>query len=811
MDDDIRRLRERLAALDAERQAVEAELERLEADRSSRNSLRRATTDKATGDAVSAERSVAEKIALFRSLFLGRSDVFAVRWENPKTGRSGYAPACANEWVKGVCEKPRVKCSDCLHRAFLPFTDEVVEGHLRGTRGHARDGGTFVVGVYPMLADDTCRFLAIDFDDETWSADARAVIETADAMGIPAALERSRSGSGGHVWIFFDQAIAAATARRFGSALLTETMERRPDIGFSSYDRFFPAQDSMPLGGFGNLIALPLQRRARDQGNSVFVDADLTPFPDQWAYLASLGRCALETVERVVEAAESTGRVLGVRMPVDDEEADEPWRLTPSRRRAPPAISASMPAQLRVVLADQLWFDRAGLPAPVVAALVRIAAFQNPEFYRAQAMRLSTFGKPRIISCAELTRTHIGLPRGCLDEALTLLGSLGTEPVMEDLRVEGVPLPDGTIFRGELQAIQQPAFVSLKAHDFGVLAATTAFGKTVLAAALIAERARNTLVLVHRRELLTQWVERLKTFLAIDPKLVGTIGGGRKRPTGVVDVALIQSLVRHGEVADLVADYGHIVVDECHHLSAASFELVARRAKAKYVLGLSATVARKDGHHPIIFMQCGPVRHRVDARTQAAERGMTHTVVERQTAFCLPPALASEPRVAMPALYAALAADTTRNDLIFDDVLQALEEGRSPIVLTERRDHLDHLYDRFAKFVKTIAVLRGGMSAVDRRAADAALRIPDTEERLVLATGRYIGEGFDDARLDTLFLTMPIAWKGTLAQYVGRLHRQHVGKSEVRVFDYVDGEVPVLARMAVKRRTGFRALGYALS
>lgn len=752
-----------------------------------------------------------EKIALFRSLFFGRQDVFAVRWENPKTGRSGYAPACADEWVKGVCEKPRVKCGDCAHRAFLPFGDAVVEGHLRGTRGQARDGvvRNFVVGVYPMLDDDTCRFLAIDFDDETWSADARAVIETAERQGIPAALERSRSGSGGHVWIFFDQPIAAATARRLGSALLTETMEHRPDIGFSSYDRFFPSQDTLPLGGFGNLIALPLQRRARDQGNSVFVDADLIPFPDQWTYLASLARCSLEMVERVVGDAETTGRVLGVRMPVDDEEVDEPWRFTPSRRRAPATISASLPTRLRVVLADQLWFDRAGLPAPVVAALVRIAAFQNPEFYRAQAMRLSTFDKPRIISCAELGRNHIGLPRGCFDEAIALLGSLGAEPIIEDLRVEGVPLPEGTVFRGELQPVQQPAFAKLKAHDFGVLAATTAFGKTVLAAALIAERARNTLVLVHRRELLTQWIERLTAFLAIDPKLVGMIGGGRKRPTGVVDVALIQSLVRHDEVADLVADYGHVVVDECHHLSATSFELVARRAKAKYVLGLSATVARKDGHHPIIFMQCGPVRHRVDARTQASERGMTHTVVERSTTFRLPLSLASEPRIAMPALHAALATDAARNDLIFDDVLRALEEGRSPIVLTERRDHLDHLHDRFAKFVKTIAVLRGGMSAADRKAAEVALRVPDEEERLILATGRYIGEGFDDARLDTLFLAMPIAWKGTLAQYVGRLHRLHAGKSEVRVFDYVDADVPVLARMAAKRRAGFRSLGYS--
>jgi superfamily II DNA or RNA helicase len=296
--------------------------------------------------------------------------------------------------------------------------------------------------------------------------------------------------------------------------------------------------------------------------------------------------------------------------------------------------------------------------------------------------------------------------------------------------------------------------------------------------------------------------------LTIDPKQIGVIGGGKRKPSGVIDVALIQSLVRKGEVADLVADYGQLIVDECHHLSAASFELVARRSKARYVLGLSATVARKDGHHPIIFMQCGPVRHRVDARVQAAERGIRHLVRDRSTKFELPPSLASVERPSMPAIYAALARDDGRNDLIFDDVLTSLEAKRSPIVLTERKDHLDYLQQRFSRFVRNLVVLRGGMSAGDRKMADTAMRVSDDQERLILATGRYIGEGFDDARLDTLFLTMPISWKGTLAQYVGRLHRLHDGKKDVLVVDYIDQTVPVLARMATKRRAGYRALGY---
>ncbi len=595
-----------------------------------------------------------------------------------------------------------------------------------------------------------------------------------------------------------------------GSALITETMERRPEIGFTSYDRFFPNQDTMPLGGFGNLIALPLQRKARASGNSVFVDGDLKPYEDQWAYLSSLRRLSADMAFKIADEAELSGRILGVRMPVDDEHADEPWKMSPSRRSVPRRIDAAVPQSIRIVVADQVYIDRAELPSVLIAQLIRLAAFQNPEFYRAQAMRLPTFGKPRVVSCAELFAQHVALPRGCLDEAINLLGHHGIVVDLDDRREIGTPLAADITFIGELRESQSRAFDALAAHDNGVLAATTAFGKTVVAAALIAHRARNTLVLVHRRELLNQWGERLRSFLNVDPKLIGVIGGGKRKPTGIIDIALIQSLVRQGEVADTVAEYGHLIVDECHHLSAASFELVARRSKARYVMGLSATVARRDGHHPIIFMQCGPVRHRVDARAQAAERGIRYRVRDRSTTFELPPPLASAERPSMPAIYASLARDDGRNDLIFDDVLKSLEAKRSPIVLTERKDHLDYLQRRLSPFVRNLAVLRGGMSAGDRKLATAALKVSDDQERLILATGRYIGEGFDDARLDTLFLTMPIAWKGTLAQYVGRLHRQHGGKKDVLVVDYVDKAVPILARMAAKRRAGYRALGYTI-
>lgn len=808
-DEEIARVRARLASLEAERAELGAKLKELERQQAPLVSSDHPALS-VNAPTVTAASSTKDKVALFRRLFVGRGDVFPVRWENRKTGRSGYAPACANEWVQGICNKPQVKCGECPHQAFIPVSDDVIEKHLRGGGNPRISAGEFVVGVYPLLADETCWFLAADFDGESWAADASAMIDTCRVKGIPSALERSRSGNGGHVWIFFSEAIPARTARQLGAAVVTETMEHRPEIGFASYDRFFPSQDRMPIGGFGNLIALPLQRRAREHGNSIFIDRDLRPYDDQWAFLSSLHRLSADAASQIVADAETRGRVVGVRMAVEDEDADEPWRLTPSRRREPEPVGAPLPDKVGVVIADQVYIDRTELPPKMAARLIRLAAFQNPEFYRAQSMRLPTFGKPRIISCAELHPRHVGLPRGCLDEAVELLGAHGVEVVLEDHRVAGSPLPPEVSFRGTLRDPQMKAFEALAPHDAGVLAATTAFGKTVVAAALIARRARNTLVLVHRRELLTQWVERLGTFLDIDPKTIGIIGGGLRKPTGVLDVALIQSLVRRGEVSDLVADYGHLVVDECHHLSAASFELVARRSKARYILGLSATIARKDGHHPIIFMQCGPVRHRVDARTQAFERGVKHRARIRSTAFQLPPSLAAADRPAMAAVYAALAKDEPRNDLIFDDVLKALEAKRSPIVLTERRDHLDYLQNRFSRFVRNLVVLRGGMSAAERKTAEAVLRVPVEQDRLILATGRYIGEGFDDPRLDALFLTMPISWKGTLAQYVGRLHRQHDGKTEVLVFDYVDEEVAVLARMAAKRRTGYRALGYSI-
>jgi superfamily II DNA or RNA helicase/very-short-patch-repair endonuclease len=747
-----------------------------------------------------------EKINLFRSYFKGRGDVYARRFESRKSGKSGYSPACANEWIRGVCDKRKVRCADCPNRRFIPVSDDIVRQHLVGSDAAGHD---FVMGFYPMLSDECCFFVAVDFDKEQWRKDVIAVADTCRRMEVASIIEISRSGNGAHLWIFFEEAVAAVAARKLAAHLLTETMERRPDIGMESYDRLFPNQDTMPKGGFGNLIALPLQGRARKVGGSVFVDEKLLAYEDQWQALSQVKKISSAELNGIVDAAERRGRIIGVQLAVADEDGNAPWKSAPSRLRREPKVKGRLPKKIEIVLANEVYLPKEPLSACLQNRLIRLAAFQNPEFYKAQAMRLSTFDKSRVISCAENHLQYIGLPRGCLDDVLELMQRLGIETELRDERYCGVPLEVG--FCGKLRSDQKSAADSLLAHDSGVLAAATAFGKTVVAAWIIAQRSVNTLIVVHRRQLQEQWVERLSEFLGVAVKDIGRIGGGRKKRTGVLDVALIQSLVRKGVVNDCVGEYGQIIVDECHHLPASSFEQVARRAKAKYVLGLSATVIRKDGWHPIITMQCGAVRHRVSAVQQTDQQAFVHNVLVRSTSFRFMDTDTVDISLTFNDIYKALIFDENRNQLICDDILKVLREGRSPVVLTERTDHLKVLHNMLAPHVQNLIVLQGGMGRKLLRETLCGLgSVSDNEERLILATGRYIGEGFDDARLDTLFLTMPISWRGTVAQYAGRLHRRHDRKREVRIYDYADLNVSMLARMFDRRCKGYKAIGYTI-
>lgn len=744
-------------------------------------------------------RTPADKVKLFRQLFRGRPDLYPIRFVSKKTGKPGYAPACSNKFVPGVCELPKVKCGDCAKQAFRPFDDAAVFAHLKGQH---------VMGVYAMLNDETCWFLAVDFDKSTWMEDARAFTETARRLALPAVVERSRSGNGAHVWFFFSAPVAASMARKMGCHLITETMARRHELSMDSYDRLFPSQDTMPRGGFGNLIALPLQHGPRQEGNSVFLDDNFVALPgeQQWAFLASVERIDPMTVERVASEATRTGSVVGVRLAdVSDEEDAAPWTRMPSGKPRAVRITELLPKRVSAVLAQRLFIVKAGLPSPVLNQMKRLAAFQNPEFYKKQSMRLSTAMTPRVICCSEDLPQHVALPRGCQPELEELLRGHGVALDVEDQQTQGAPLD--LCFQGTLTAVQEQAARALLAHDGGVCVAPPGVGKTVIGTYLVAARACSTLVLVHRRPLLDQWLAQLCVFLGIEPKEIGQIGAGKRAPTGRLDVAMIQSLVRKDSVADLVAGYGQVIVDECHHLPAVSFERVLSEVKARYVVGLTATPLRRDGHHPITQMQLGPVRFSIDAKSQAGRRPFEHRLLVRETAFRM-----SNPdeRPGIQEIYATLARDEDRNELILNDVIRALEDHRSPILLTERKDHLEYFATRLERVARHLVVLHGGMGAKAHRTVRAQLAsIPANEERLVLATGRYIGEGFDDARLDTLFLAMPVSWKGTLVQYTGRLHRLHPGKSEVRIFDYVDRDVPMLLRMFEKRLRGYRAIGYA--
>ncbi len=755
--------------------------------------------------------SLDEKVALFRGLFQGREDVFARRWFSSSSGKSGYQPVCAREWNREYSDKKKYKCAECPNREFQPLSYNDIYRHLEGKDPNGRD----VVGVYAILPDNSCCFLCCDFDDKScvhgYQDDVRAYVSVCRDWGVPAYIERSRSGNGAHVWILFVEPIKAQTARRLGNAILTEAMEREGRMSFKSYDRFFPNQDFMPTGGFGNLVALPLQGRARKDGNSVFVDDDFIPFTDQWAYLQGMKKMTVSEVEMLVSRYD--------REPLG--ELSKSSESAPWERPLPKFMNnADLPKRITIVRSSGIYIPITNLSAKAINHLKRLAAFKNPEFYAKLGMRLPVYNLPRIISCSEITDDYLILPRGCEESAIDFLRGNNVDVEIQDKANPGLPI--AVEFNGLLYSEQEQAIEELARHRCGTLYATTAFGKTVTAAAMIARKKVNTLILVHTKALLEQWRKRLSEYLITDFRpeeqhkgrgrrkkfqQFGALSSTENTLNGKIDIALLQSCINDNEVKPFVREYGMVIVDECHHTPAFNFERVLREVNAHYVYGLTATPIRKDGHQPIIFMQCGEIRYTADSKAQQVQQSFQRLLIPRFTYRNLNADGSNYAQI-----LDELIENESRNKLILDDVAANLAEGRTPIILTARTAHVDILTEQCSKICPNVIRLVGNDSAKAKREVMSRLNdIPANEPLIVVATGKYVGEGFDLPRLDTLMLALPVSWKGLIAQYTGRLHRNYPGKNETRIYDYIDLRVPVCDSMYRKRLHGYKAVGYSIA
>ena len=754
--------------------------------------------------------SLQEKVDLFRSLFKGREDVFARRWYSRTSGKSGYQPVCKNEWSQ-PCRERNHKCDDCPNRQFLPITNDDLYRHLSGKDAEGKD----VIGLYVLNEDNTCHLLCADFDDKNcehgFQDDVLAYVGVCKNWGIPCSIERSRSGNGAHVWIFFETPIMANKARRLGNAILTEAMNRNGKIGFKSYDRFFPNQDMLPEGGFGNLVALPLQGQARKNGNSVFVNEQFEPYADQWEFLLNVRKLNETTLEEILKR-NANAQPLGELSRTSEK---KPWEIPAATN----IERVDFSSEIVITKSNMLYIPLNQLSSKVLNHLKRIASFRNPEFYKRQGLRFSTYSIPRIISCADVTDEYLALPRGCEDAVTTLLQEKGASYRFEDKTNQGRPI--SVRFNGKLRDNQKDAVMLLSAKNTGVLSATTAFGKTVAAVGLIAKLGINTLVLVHTKTLLNQWVRELEKFLIIETMPEENVGRRRKKPSspigtlsstgnklhGIIDVALMQSCIAENEAKSFVRDYGTVIVDECHHVSAVSFEQVLKAVNARHVYGLTATPTRQDGHQPIIFMQCGPIRYTADARAQMQSQNFGRLLVPRYTPF----QLVSDEPFSYARAEKQLAEDEFRNLFIIKDVVEVLKEGRSPIILTNRTAHVETLAKLLKPHCPNVITLVGSHKNKDKRLTMEQLQSISTSEKMVIvATGKYVGEGFDYARLDTLFLVSPVAGKNIVTQYAGRLHREFESKQDVQIYDYIDIRVPIYESMYRKRLKSYASIGYRI-
>ena len=764
----------------------------------------------------------------FFSMFWGRQDVYAKRSVNKETGKAAYYPQCNNFWTN-VCHKKikdGINCKDCKNRSYKTITKKDILNHLQGNAYNASD----VIGVYPLLSNGTCRFMVFDFDnhdkdaeekdfansDDTWVEEVESMREICVLNGIEPLVERSRSGRGAHVWIFFDKPIAASFVRKFGFALLDKGAEQINLKSFKYYDRMLPAQDSLPEdSAVGNLIALPLQGKALQDGNSAFIDGNWNAYPNQWETLFNKPRLTQEFLEEKIKEWSNTIDDIAANAAESDRE--KPWN------RMQHFNKNDVEGKLHIILANGIYVDNTNLNAAMQNRIRRMAAISNPVFYKNQAIGTSNYDTARWIYLGkDHLSGYIQIPRGLQDELWKNIKQADIDYEMEDERQQGRKI--NVDFKGELRPEQDKALKELIRYDNGILHATTAFGKTVVSSAIIAQKKINTLIILESSALIEQWKEALEKFLNINEglptyetktgrvrkrkSLIGTLQGAHDSMTGIIDIAMAGSLCKKGKYHKMMNEYGLVLIDECHHSASETIANVLKEVKAKYVYGVTATPKRGDGLEKINYMLIGPIRYSYTAKEKAKEQGMQHLVYPRFTRT-VPPRGVITDKMHPNEAYEIIHNNDVRDEQIIEDVKNCVAAGRTPVVLSRYKDHSEKFYERLKSYADHVFLMTGNNSKKEHRKILEQMHQVDKNESLILiATGSLVGEGFDFPRLDTLFMATPVSFRGVVEQYAGRLNRDYAGKENVIIYDYVDNHIPMFNNMYMKRLKAYKQIGY---
>ncbi|WP_274644858.1 DEAD/DEAH box helicase [Pseudomonas serbica] len=736
-----------------------------------------------------------KKVHLLMDTFHVRRDIYAKSWISSRTGKPGYAPACSNYRAPNICKKYldySFDCKTCKHRVFAPLTDQVMYKHLTKAPH---------IGIFPLLLDNTCYLVAVDFDKEDWRTDVLEFLASCKLFGIPTTTEISRSGNGAHVWLFFSEKVPAINARKLALGLMSHAQQRTGKIEFDSYDRLFPNQDFMPAGGIGNLIAMPCQFLARLNNFSVFVDPndDFKPYYDQIAYLKTIQKLSsVEVSQKISEVVVEGEHELGVQF----MKAGDDHHFWSAPKSAKKLKLDDLPKVVTIVQDKGLQFDLKELPRPFFGQLARLAAFPNPAFYIAEAGGFSTWGKPMVERRCVVENGMLSMPRGCLDAVLDFIKSYDVPFLLKDERSLGRPID--VTFTGTLRDDQAEALKAMLEHDVGTLKANPSFGKTVIGAALIASRQVSTLIVVHRRYLIKQWRLRLKRFLNLEDDQIGQLGGPKSKPTGIIDIVMMPSLGRLKDIQSISEGYGQVIIDECQHLAAKTFEEGLNKLKSRYFVGLSAKPKRSDGRQPLVFMCAGNIRY-ISKRPLGAPQDLTVKSKVRKKNIDLP-ATANTTE-----LHSYLVDDQERTRWLVEQALAAYSRGRQVLLLTGRKAHSKAIAEALDGKVDQLFVLSSEAKEKAREDVIAAMEaLPVDTPRVLVSTWQLVGEGFDHAPLNTLILCLPFSWEGTVEQCAGRLDRYLPDKLDAEIFDPIDEGHPLAKKMWKARQKAYKAIGYRI-